>query len=119
MVFFIGYVEAIELNTQYNIALIFKALADDTRLKIVEMLSCGDMCACDILEGFQITQPTLSYHMKILTDSGIVTSRKEGSWVIYNNNTDLINEVKEYWNKILEPQDNCICKEFKEVGKCV
>ena len=44
----------------------FKALADPTRLEIVDMLSCGELCACKILERFQITQPTLSHHMKIL-----------------------------------------------------
>lgn len=107
------------MASNYSLALIFKAIADDNRLKIVEMLSCGEMCACDILEFFQITQPTLSYHMKILTDSGIVTSRKEGSWVFYNNNLELIMEMKEFWNKILEPQDSCICKIKKEVDcKC-
>ena len=50
---------------------LFKAMSDETRLKIIDMLSCGEMCACDILEEFNITQPTLSYHMKILTDSGL------------------------------------------------
>ena len=44
-------------------ALLFKALSDETRLKIVEMLSCGEMCACDILESFAISPPPLSYHM--------------------------------------------------------
>jgi ArsR family transcriptional regulator, arsenate/arsenite/antimonite-responsive transcriptional repressor len=106
------------LEKEYNLALVFKAVADETRLKIVEMLSCGEMCACDILEFFHITQPTLSYHMKILTDCGIVTSRKEGSWVIYGNNTELIKEVKEFWNTITEPQDNCICRPYKEARKC-
>lgn len=107
------------MNTQNRFALLFKALSDETRLKIIEMLSCGEMCACDILEYFQITQPTLSYHMKILTDCGIVTSRKEGSWVFYLMNTDLILEVKEFWEKIAVPQDNCICKVGKEAkNKC-
>lgn len=94
-------------------ALIFKALADETRLKIVEMLSCGEMCACDILESFQITQPTLSYHMKILTDSGIVINRKEGPWVFYGNNDELIKEVKEFWNLITAPHESCLCNTYK------
>ena len=70
-----------EKHTEY--ALMFKALSDETRLKIVEMLSCGEMCACDILESFSITQPTLSYHLKTLIDSGIINSRKDGSWIRY------------------------------------
>ena len=50
----------------------FKAISDETRLRIIDMLSCGEMCACDILEGLSISQSTLSYHMKILADSGLV-----------------------------------------------
>ena len=96
-----------------NLAVIFKAVGDETRLKIIEMLSCGEMCACDILEFFQITQPTLSYHMKILTDCKLVISRKEGSWVIYHVNSDLITKVNQFWSKIAQPQDDCICKEYQ------
>ncbi len=97
---------------------VFKALADETRLKIIEMLSCGELCACDILESFQITQPTLSYHMKILTDSSIVISRKEGSWVRYHNNEELIATVKQFWDQITSAQETCICKTNKVVLSC-
>lgn len=62
---------------------VFKAISDETRLKIIELLSSNNLCACDILEQFSISQSTLSYHMKILSDSGIVKSEKEGSWVRY------------------------------------
>ena len=102
------------MEVQVNIAQVFKALGDETRLKIIEILSCGELCACDILESFDITQPTLSYHMKILTESGLVKSRKEGSWIRYSNNTEQINEIREYWNIISSAQDNCICKTIKE-----
>jgi len=97
---------------------IFKALADETRLKIVEMLSCGEMCACDILESFDITQPTLSYHMKILTDCGLVNSRKEGSWIRYSNNTELVSSVKEFWELITSEHETCICKNIKKDRSC-
>jgi ArsR family transcriptional regulator len=73
------------------------------------------MCACKILEYFQITQPTLSYHMKILTDCGIVKAKKEGSWVVYSNNEEVISEIHDFWIKITEPQEDCICKFTKEV----
>lgn len=96
---------------------IFKALADETRLKIVEMLSCGEMCACDILEYFKITQPTLSYHMKILTDCGLVIARKAGSWMRYSNNTEMIAFVKIFWDQITTEQEDCICKYCKG-SKC-
>lgn len=81
---------------EYNLseyALIFKALADETRLKIVKLLSSDEMCACQLLENFNITQPTLSYHMKILCDSGIVKGRREGAWMYYCNNNALIKNI--------------------------
>jgi ArsR family transcriptional regulator len=66
----------------------FKALSDETRLAIIDMLRVGELCACKILENFQITQPTLSYHMKILTDCGLVSGRREGAWVHYSLNRE-------------------------------
>ena len=63
--------------------MIFKALADDTRLNILDLLSDGDLCARKILDHFDITQPTLSYHLKILTDCGLVSARREGAWIYY------------------------------------
>ena len=60
---------------------IFKALGDATRLDIVLMLTEGEKCACRLLERFEITQPTLSHHMKILSECGLVNVRKEGKWV--------------------------------------
>jgi ArsR family transcriptional regulator len=100
-----------------NLALLFKAVSDETRLKIIEILSCGEMCACDILEYFHITQPTLSYHMKTLTDSGLVTVRKESSWMKYNLNLELIAEIKQFWISIQEPKEDCICHSIKGGGK--
>lgn len=106
------------MEVQVNIAQVFKALGDETRLKIIEILSCGELCACDILESFDITQPTLSYHMKILTESGLVKSRKEGSWIRYSNNMELISEIKMFWDRITTEQEDCICKNSKEENRC-
>lgn len=69
---------------EMDIALICKALGDPNRLKIVEMLSDGEKCGCKLLEAFEITQPTLSHHMKILCECGLVTARKEGKWSHYS-----------------------------------
>jgi len=93
---------------------LFKALADETRLKIIDMLSCGEMCACDILEFFNVTQPTLSYHMKILTDCDIVNARKDGSWMKYSLNTVKFKAFEKFLKDISENTDDCICK---NIGK--
>jgi len=78
----------------------FRALSDPTRLEIVDMLSRGELCACKILERFNITQPTLSHHMKILCDSGLVKGRKEGKWIYYSLNGEIVNEFKEYLSAV-------------------
>ena len=66
-----------------DVALLCKALGDTNRLQIVQMLSDGEKCGCKLLEQFQFTQPTLSHHMKILCESGIVVSHTEGKWTHY------------------------------------
>ena len=61
-----------------------KALADENRLAIMLSLQHGEKCGCVLLEELDITQPTLSHHMKILWDSGFVIGRKEGKWMHYS-----------------------------------
>lgn len=89
---------------------VIKALADETRLKIIDMLSCGEMCACDILEFFNITQPTLSYHMRILTDCDLVNARKEGAWMKYSLNMPRFRALESFIREISEDTEDCICK---------
>lgn len=80
---------------------IFKAMSDETRLKIIEMLiKNGELCACEILESFKITQPTLSYHMKMLSDCGIVKARRDGAWMRYTLNIETIKILREYFNSM-------------------
>lgn len=65
-------------------ALIFKAFCDENRVRIIKSLRSGEKCACKLLEELNIKQPTLSHHMKILCDSGIVVGRKDGKWMHYS-----------------------------------
>ncbi len=68
-------------------AKVFKAFCDETRLKVLSLLQSGEKCACILLEKVNVEQSTLSYHMKILVDSGIITTRKEGKWTHYSINS--------------------------------
>jgi len=100
------------VNQDYNAnARIIKALSDPSRLKIVDILSCGEMCACDILEHFDFTQPTLSHHMKVLMECGIVECRKEGLWNYYSLNSTNCNKLILFLMSIITNTDDCICKE--------
>ena len=75
---------------------VIKALSDVNRVMIINYLSSGEMCACKILEMFNITQPTLSHHMKILSECGLVNSRKDGKWTHYSLNKDKINQFQNF-----------------------
>lgn len=71
------------MGTHQEDAKVFKALCDPKRLAILEQLRSGEKCACVLQEPMDLTQSGLSYHMKILCDSGIVASRQEGKWTHY------------------------------------
>lgn len=81
---------------------VFKAFSDSNRLMIVEMILDGEKCACTILEDLNISQSTLSHHMKILCDSGIVNCRKEGKWNYYSINKDGCKTIYELLTRIME-----------------
>lgn len=73
---------------------IFKAFCDEKRLMILDILKSGEMCACELLEKLNIGQSTLSHHMKILCDSGIVVARKEGKWSHYSISYEGVENAK-------------------------
>ena len=83
------------MNTR-NMILICKALSDTKRLEIVQILSDGEKCGCKILDKFNITQPTLSHHMKILVDCGLVNHCKAGKWHHYSLNKKVIREASSF-----------------------
>ena len=80
---------------------IYKAIGEINRIKIIEMLSTGEKCACVLLESFNFTQPTLSHHMKVLMDCGIVKARKQGTWVHYSLDENSCNDTIKFLEKIL------------------
>lgn len=71
------------MNTHKKDANVFKALCDEKRLAILELLRSGEKCACVLIDLMDIGQSSLSYHMKILCESGIVNSRQDGKWTHY------------------------------------
>ena len=77
-------------------ALIFKAFCDENRIRILKMLTSGEKCACKMLEELNVTQPTLSHHMKILCDSGVVIGRKEGKWMHYSISEEGLEKAQKY-----------------------
>ncbi len=96
-----------------QVTLICKALADPNRLRIVQVLTCGEQCGCELLDQMQITQPTLSHHMKVLEGCGLVSSAKKGKWNHYSLNCDQWTAFRDYIESI-----RCACGEKSEGGCC-
>lgn len=100
-------------------AKIFKALSDPSRLKIIEILSCGERCACDIQAYFEFTQPTLSHHMKSLMESGLVTCRKDGLWSYYGLNKEKAEAIISYFHHLIADTEDCLCKNVPKHNVCI
>ena len=91
-------------------SLIFKAFCDENRIRILNLLRGGEKCACKLLEELSISQPTLSHHMKILCDSGIVVGRKEGKWMHYRISPEGIQMARDYLTGLTSTDAACESK---------
>ncbi|SCS42044.1 ArsR/SmtB family transcription factor [Staphylococcus caeli] len=99
------------------LATLLKVLSDPSRLEILDLISCGELCACDLLAHFQFSQPTLSHHMKALVDCDLVLTRKEGNKHMYQLNHETFDLVNENLKTMNTANQRCICNNLKS-GAC-
>ncbi len=92
-----------------KLPILFKALGDDNRLHIMQLLNCGETCGCRIIEKLPISQPTMSYHLNILTESGIIKTLKDGTWKRHTIDCAAIDEMIAFLQS-LKDQNGCSCK---------
>lgn len=86
---------AIGSETAEAIAACFKALADPTRVAIVNRLAgAGEVCVCDLVDEFELSQPTISHHLKLLREAGLVDSERRGTWAYYRLVPDTFEELR-------------------------
>ncbi len=97
------------MDKYINGAKVFKALGDPRRAMIVDMLSCGELCACKILERFAMSQSTLSHHMKLLCECGLVGGRNEGKWTYYSLSSEGVAGIKQFLSDITVGKENHLC----------
>ena len=86
-----------------ELALLFKAVADPVRLRLLSLIAChdgGESCVCDLLDAFDMTPPSISYHLKILREAGLLSSERRGTWVYYRVNPDVMTRM----SAVLVPQ---------------
>jgi ArsR family transcriptional regulator len=78
-----------------DMAKVFKALASPARLQLVGLLGKGDACVCDLVDEVGLSQPTVSHHLRVLAEAGLVTSSREGTWVWYSLVSERFDVVSE------------------------
>ena len=102
------------MSKEQEMVCIFKALGDENRIRILKMLHSGEKCACKLLEELNISQPTLSHHMKLLCEVGIVTGRKEGKWTHYSICCNGVKHIRGLMKELLSVENiptDCECKD--------
>ena len=88
-----------------QIAQWFHALSDATRVEIVRRLATGERCVCDLTSALDAAQSRLSFHLKTLKTAGLVTDRKEGRWVYYSLNAEVLDAIAEFVGDV-KPSEN-------------
>src|SRR5207253_1232943 len=91
----------------------FHALSDGTRLQILERLSEGEQCVCDLTDMLETGQSRLSFHLKTLKDAGIIVDRREGRWVYYSLNPHVIEEVEKFVTSL-----KTMSRRLRNASKC-
>jgi len=88
---------------------IFKILSNEKRLEILDLLSCGELCACELQKKFNVTQPTLSYDMKLLKNASLITERIEGRSHYYKINQEYFEQIQSVFKKLSKAKTTCCC----------
>mgnify|MGYP003902369603 FL=1 len=85
----------------------FYALSDQTRLRVVEMLASGERCVCELQSAVGATQSRLSFHLKVLRDTGLVNDRRAGRWVYYSLRSEVLEEIGGFIQEHTPSATNC------------
>ena len=90
---------------------IMESLSDPIRINILELMMNGEICVCDIVKVTGLSQSKISYHIKILKDSGIISDRQEGRWVYYKLDLEVLSEIQNWIGILIQSSKNKrICK---------
>lgn len=109
----VGKYEEAPMDMKKERMIMLKAVTDENRLHIIELLKQGERCACVLLESLHFSQPTLSHHMKVLCEAGLVKGRKEGKWVYYSLDVSKDHELSAMIDDLFQVtekgDDSCDC----------
>jgi len=109
------------LKCMKQLAQIFKALSDETRLEIVVTLAGREMCVCDILDAFKLSQPAISHHLKVLKQAGVLVDSRDGKWIYYSVNPGVLELVEGLLQEVIKKSEtkerlhNCVDESLDEI----
>ena len=81
---------------------IMESLSDPIRINILELMMGGEVCVCDIVKITGLSQSKISYHIKILKDSGLISDRQEGRWVYYKLDLEVLSDIKNWMGNLIQ-----------------
>lgn len=105
-----GLTQPIKRAQAKQLATILKAIADPTRLQLLASINNSDQseaCVCDLVETIDLSQPTISHHLKVLADVGLITREKRGTWAWYSVNKDQMKEISHLFEPISDTRECC------------
>jgi len=85
---------------------IMESLSDPIRINILELMMNGEICVCDIVKVTGLSQSKISYHIKILKDSGLVSDRQEGRWVYYKLDLEVLSDIQNWMSNLIQSSKN-------------
>ena len=85
---------------------IMESLSDPIRINILELMMNGEICVCDIVKVTGLSQSKISYHIKILKDSGLICDRQEGRWVYYKLDLEILSDIQNWMGKLIDSSKN-------------
>ena len=95
--------EPLSADQSVELARVFKAMGDPVRLRLLSLIAChegGESCVCDLTSAFDMTAPSVSYHLRILREAGLISAERRGTWVYYRVNPDVMSRM----SAVLVPQ---------------
>ena len=85
---------------------IMESLSDPIRINILELMMNGEICVCDIVKITGLSQSKISYHIKILKDSGLISDRQEGRWVYYKLDLEVLSDIQNWIGNLIQSSNN-------------
>ena len=85
---------------------IMESLSDPIRINILELMMNGEICVCDIVKVTGLSQSKISYHIKILKDSGLISDRQEGRWVYYKLDLEVLSDIQNWMSNLIQSSKN-------------